>query len=218
MLFKSKFLLLAILFCAASCQQPGIQQADGVVAAADSAANSTIADAAVVNASDPDPLDTIPAGAYGINTYRKEAVITVTNKLQQLYKNDLANNLVDSFSRRFILFEYDLDNNGSNEIFTGFTGPFFCGSGGCTILLLAANGDIITTFTVTDYPVVIASSTTNGWKDLYLESRGKFHLATFNGKTYPSNPTLLPLVKQLPGDGLARALNWLAEPYPWFKF
>jgi hypothetical protein len=167
---------------------------------------------------DPDPSDTISASAYGINTYGKETEKLVRTKLQAMYKDDLARDLIDSFSRRFIFFTYDLNDDGVTEIFVGLTGPYFCGSGGCTILLLNNKAGAITQFTVTDYPVIIADTKSNGWKDLVLMSRGKNHLVKFNGKAYPSNPSVQPLFKNMPGDSLPRALNFTTEPYAWFSF
>lgn len=167
---------------------------------------------------DPDPADSIPAAAYGIDTYGKETEQLVRTTLQQKFKDDLSKNLIDSFSKRFIFFRYDLNNDNNKEIFVGLTGPYFCGSGGCSIELLNADGTIINSFTVTDYPVIVASSVTNGWKDLILESNDKYHLIKFDGSHYPSNPSVAPALKEIPGDGLPRLLNYMNEPYAWFKF
>ena len=76
----------------------------------------------------------------------------------------------------------------------GLTGSYFCGTGGCTILLLNSDGGLITTFTVTDYPIIVSNTITKNWKDLILYSNGKNHLMKFNGKTYPSNPSVQPVL------------------------
>lgn len=168
---------------------------------------------------DPDPTDTIPANAYGITTCGKATEELVRTTLNKLYKDDLSKEgVVDDYSKKFIFFEYDLNGDSAKEILVGLTGPYFCGSGGCTILLLDNKGGLITRFTVTEYPVVIASTTTNGWKDLILNSNRNNRLAKYNGKTYPSNPSVLPVFKTVPGDELPRALDFTREPYPWFKF
>lgn len=167
---------------------------------------------------DPDPADTIPASMYGINTYGKETENLVRAKLQALYKKDIDKDIIDSFSRRFIFFKYDLNDDNMKEIFVGLTGPYFCGSGGCTILLMDNNGGVITSFSVTGYPVIVAGSITNGWKDLILYSGRKNHLVKFDGKKYPSNPSVQPAFNETPGDDLPRLLNFISEPYAWFKF
>jgi hypothetical protein len=167
---------------------------------------------------DPDPTDTIPAGQYGINSSNPETAKLVALTLQDRFKDDIAKNIIDETSRKFIFFEYDLNDDGKKEIFVGLTGGYFCGSGGCTQYILDNQGAILNTFTVSDYPVVIDNNKTKEWKDLFILSKGKYHIVKFDGKKYPSNPSLLPELKVLPGDGLPRALNFLNEPYAWFKF
>lgn len=168
---------------------------------------------------DPDPTDTIPAEAYGINSSNTETAAIVRSFLQKTHATDLSKNLIDEYSRKFIFFEYDLNGDDKKELFVGMTGPYFCGSGGCTQYILDAEGNKITGFTVADYPVVIDTNKTNGWNDLFIPSNGKMRIIKFDGKSYaPSNPSMAKELKVLPGDGLPRALNYLNEPYPWFKF
>lgn len=168
---------------------------------------------------DPDPTDTIPAGAYGINSSNSATATIVRGFLQQTYAADLSKNSIDDYSRKFIFFEHDLNGDGTKEIFVGLNGPYFCGSGGCSQFILDATGNKIAYFTVSDYPVVIDTNKTNGWHDLFIPSNGKLRIVQFDGKTYaPSNPSLAKELKVLPGDGLPRALNYMNEPYAWFKF
>lgn len=167
---------------------------------------------------DADPTDTIPGSMYGINSSSKQTADLVRLTLKDKYKSDLDKNLIDSLSRKFIFFEYDLNGDSKKEIFVGLTGPYFCGSGGCTILLLDDQGNDITNFTVSDYPVVIDNKKTGNWKDLFIMSGGKYHVIKSVGKNYPSNPSTQPVLKEIPGDDLPRALNFMNEPYPWIKF
>jgi hypothetical protein len=167
---------------------------------------------------DPDPTDTIPADQYGIYSSNPKTADLVRLTIKDLYKDDLAKNIIDDYSKRFIFFEYDLNEDGNKEILVGFTGPYFCGTGGCTQLLLDSQGNVITTFSVSDYPVIIDTNKTNGWKDLFIYSGGKNRIVKFDGKKYPSNPSILPELKLIPGDGLPRALDFEHEPYAWFKF
>jgi hypothetical protein len=167
---------------------------------------------------DPDPKDTIPADGYVMNSYSKQAADLVRLTLKDKYKDDLAKNFIDDFGRRFILFENDLNGDGKKEILVGLIGTYFCGSGGCTILLLNDQGDQITKFSVSDYPVVIDNQKTNGWNNLFINSNGKYHTMKFDGKSYPSNPSTQPALKTIPGDDLIRALNYLKQPYPWYTF
>ena len=166
---------------------------------------------------DPDPTDTIPGNLYGVNSSSKQTADLVRFTLQDLHKEDLKNSIIDSFGRRFIFFEYDLNDDGKKEIFVGLRGSYFCGSGGCTIYLLDNQGNVITKFSVSR-DMVIDNKKTNGFKDLFIYSGGKFRIVKFDGKEYPSNPSTLPALKVTPGDGLPRALNFVKEPYPWFTF
>lgn len=167
---------------------------------------------------DPDPTDTIPAGSYGINSSSIKTADLIRLTLNDLYKDDLAKNFIDDNSKKFIFFEYDLNEDEKKEILVGLTGGYFCGTGGCTQLLLDDRGNVITQFSVSGNPVVIDTNKTNGWKVLFIYSGGKYRIVKYNGKTYPFNPSTLAELKVSPGDGLPRALDFEHEPYAWFKF
>lgn len=166
---------------------------------------------------DPDPTDTIPGNRYGINSSSEKTANLVRLTLQDLHKEDLKNNFIDSFGRRFIFYEFDLNQDGKKEIFVGLRGSFFCGSGGCSMYLLDNQGNLITKFSVVG-DVVIDNKKTNGFNDLFIYSGSKFRIVKFNGKSYPSNPSTLKPLNVVPGDDLIRVLNFVNEPYPWFIF
>jgi len=167
---------------------------------------------------DPDTTDQIPGDQYLIDAMSQETAAKVRARLESLLAEDLKLGIVDSLSRRFIFLEYDLDGDAAKEIFVGLTGPYFCGSGGCTQYILKDNGEVLTKFTVSDYPVVIAPDKTNGWNDLYIQSGGDYRVVKFDGKTYPANPSILPKLGMIPGDGLPRILDFMSDNYPWFSF
>ncbi|WP_342328111.1 hypothetical protein [Pedobacter sp. FW305-3-2-15-E-R2A2] len=153
-----------------------------------------------------------------VNNYNENTVELVKLRLTTMLRDDLSKNIVSEASRKFILFEYDLNEDGKKEIFVGLTGPYFCGSGGCTFLLLDHEGQQITKFTVTDYPVLVAGTNTKGWKDLILSSGGKNHLMKFNGSTYPSNPTVQPVFEGIPGNDLLKFPGTVNGDFPWVNF
>ena len=68
---------------------------------------------------------------------------------------------------------------------------YFCGTGGCTFLLLDRYAEIITKFTVMDAPIYVSKAKTNGWRNLMIKSEGKFKKLVFDGKSYPSNPSVV---------------------------
>jgi hypothetical protein len=87
-----------------------------------------------------------------------------------------------------------------HHFFVYLTGPF-CGSGGCTGLLLgqtASSFKVIDRFTLVQLPIKILQSKSNGWNDIAMPVHGggilPGHIAwlRFNGRKYPSNPSLAP--------------------------
>lgn len=183
-------------------------------------ANGTVQQLPIVHdsISDPDTTDTIAASLYGPDTYRPAAIATVQHFAQQRYAQDLKNGIIDSASRKFQLFEYDLNEDGSKEIFVALNGSYFCGSGGCSFLLLDSSGNLISNFTVSTRPFVVLPEKKNGYHHLMVYSNKAWRVLQFDGKKYPSNPSILPAATLLPGDGLPRLLNTTQEPYPSFYF
>ncbi|MCU0375337.1 MAG: hypothetical protein MUF24_08520 [Chitinophagaceae bacterium] len=198
-------LLTAISSCTNSSRPVSQPEAD----------TTTISKGGAGNATDSTATDSskfIPA------TYRPPVVQLVKGVLQKKYAADLDKNLIDSSSRRFTLFEFDMNGDGTNEIWVALNGRYFCGTGGCTILLLNAEGNTITPFTVTDTPVVIAAESSGGWRNIFLSHGGKYRLLKYNGKSYPSNPSLVDASSLPPGDDLPRLFDTENEPYPVFTF
>lgn len=81
-----------------------------------------------------------------------------------------------------------------------FTGPEYCGSGGCNLLILGRQGDpyaVLGEVTITRPPIRVLSTRTNGRPDIgVLVSGGGAEpheaLLAFDGVRYPSNPTVAP--------------------------
>ncbi|ULQ53337.1 hypothetical protein [Flavihumibacter fluvii] len=211
--FPLFFALLSCCVFACNSPEPASSETQQAVDTASASPDSTD-----TTPYDPDPTDSIAAGSYGINSSSAQTASLIRASLQEEYRSDLEKNIIDSISRKFIFFEYDLNDDGYKEIFVGLTGPYFCGSGGCTIYLLDHQSKLINTFTVAGYPIVIDNNKTNGFKDLFIHSGNKDRIVKFDGKKYPSNPSMLPALTMAPGDGLTRALDWTHEPYPWFHF
>lgn len=180
-------------------------------------------DNTALKAPDSAQLDTTKLTAPKEPSYAPEISDTHTADLVRLtlkdkFKADLDKNLVDSLSRKFAFFSYDLNDDGKKEILVALTGPYFCGSGGCSPLILDHQGETITQFSVSEYPIVVDNAKTKGWKDLFIYSAGAYHILKFDGRKYPSNPSVQPKLKIVPGDGLPRLLDTEHEPYPWFTF
>jgi len=166
---------------------------------------------------DPDPGDGVPPERYSPHNSNMDVAAKIRGFLtSNLLKDDL--NLMTNDQRKFQYEEVDLNGDEIKEYLVGFKNSYFCGSGGCTYYLLKNDGAIITVFTVSDAPfIVMVASKTNGWKDLLVKSDGSLRYLKFNGKTYPSNPSVEPIFKEIPSDDAYRLL-WDEFPIPYFNF
>jgi len=94
----------------------------------------------------------------------------------------------------------DLDGDGRPEALIYLTGPEWCRSTGCTLLVLKQGDRGYRPVSVTERaqaPVVVAFTASNGWRDLFVRSGGagmKLQTAQlkFNGSGYPSNASIVP--------------------------
>ncbi len=132
-----------------------------------------------------------------------------SSHLQEYLQNHLCDgdSACDRASLRFLTATVDLNGDGKPETIVYLLGQEFCGSGGCSMLVLRQdqNGNymLVTESTITRLPIRILTTSTNGWKDLGVTvARGGIRTPyearlPFNGKKYPSNPTVSP-AKRLP--------------------
>jgi len=92
----------------------------------------------------------------------------------------------------------DLAGDGTQQVIVYLTGRAWCGSGGCVTLVLSRNGlsyELVTKITISRPPIRVLNTKSNGWKDIAVQVAGggaAAHAArlSFNGKTYPSNPSV----------------------------
>jgi hypothetical protein len=101
----------------------------------------------------------------------------------------------------------DLNNDGSPETVVYLIGNDWCGSGGCTMLILTTETGyykVITKTTITRLPVRLLNTRTRGWSDIAVTVQGGGIMQAyearlrFNGKKYPSNPTVPPAQRLSP--------------------
>ena len=151
--------------------------------------------------------DTIAATESFTQNDQENITRLIRFTLTDLFKEDIEKGFLDSLSRQFKYSQVDLNEDGSLEILVGLTGPYFCGSGGCTVLLLTNHGDMITRFSVVKYPAYLGQESSNGWKNLILFSGGKNRTVQYNGTTYPSNPSTLEVYSGNV-DNLFKVLDW----------
>lgn len=145
------------------------------------------------------------------DTVSKSASIADSTALRVksfLINNYLVNDLkvMEDNDRKFQYENIDLNDDGIPETFVRFSSSYFCGSGGCTFLLLDSKQNIITKFTVMEAPLFVEKTKKNGWAILLVKDKGVYKELGFNGKKYPSNPSILPRAKYDAPSGHANVL------------
>jgi len=120
--------------------------------------------------------------------------------------------------RQFAFERYDLNDDSKDEYLIGFVkNSYFCGSGGCTYLLLDHEGTKITRLRVANQPFIVLSSKHNGWRDLAVQSDGKLRHLKFDSQKHPRNPLVVPAFGEIPGHGLPRLID-PGLPLPMYAF
>jgi hypothetical protein len=115
-------------------------------------------------------------------------------------------------STRYFPAFVDLKDGGTQEVIVYVTGRSWCGSGGCRTLVLAPKGssyEVVTHATITRPPIRVLTTKSNGWHDISVWVQGggiqpgyEAELP-FDGKTYPSNPSVPParrIVQEIAGE------------------
>ena len=106
----------------------------------------------------------------------------------------------------------DINQDGKDEIFVALVSPYFCGTGGCTWYILNPDFTLLGKYSVSDFPIYISNTQSNGYRDLYVKSDGKYHTLKFNDG-YPSNPSVEPVFDlfshpEYTTGGTVRVLEW----------
>ena len=121
--------------------------------------------------------------------------------LKKFLRGYVSNSRVaDDRTTRYAAAFVDLKEDGTEEAIVYLMGPLWCGSGGCSCLVLLPAGEsykVVTKTTITQPPIRLLSTKTNGWHDLGVWVKGGPHPGfeaklKFNGKKYPSNPSVPP--------------------------
>src|ERR1044071_2771642 len=116
-----------------------------------------------------------------------------------VHANRRAGDGVATFVERTVRFAHynradtDLNGDGRSETFVYVTDPNYCGSGGCTLVVLSPQRRsyrIVLRSTVTQLPIRLLRTSTRGWRDIGVTVAGggitQAYLARlkFNGRRY----------------------------------
>ena len=76
---------------------------------------------------------------------------------------------------RYVYGRVDLDGDGRDEVFVYLLGSFFCGTGGCNLLLLKSPEEgysLVNNFPISRLPVMVSGERTAGWSVIYRRESG----------------------------------------------
>ena len=97
----------------------------------------------------------------------------------------------------------DLNGDGRSDVFVYATDRGHCGSGGCTLIVLSPQERayrVVLRCTATQLPILLLETSTAGWRDVGVAVAGggidRPYAARlrYNGRHYPSNPTVAPAI------------------------
>jgi hypothetical protein len=102
----------------------------------------------------------------------------------------------DKTTRYFAAFA-DLRDDGTHEVIVYLSNGGWCGSGGCTTLILAPKDScykVVSKILVTRPPISVLATKSHGWHDLAVRVQGGGDVRayeaklSFDGKSYPISP------------------------------
>ena len=123
---------------------------------------------------------------------------SIENYIIKEYLSERDLRTISKDQRKFQVYQIDLNNDGKKEIFINFMTSYFCGSGGCTVLLLDDEMELITEFTVTRTPIYVEEIMDNGWRLIMVQSEGKWRKLNYKDNSYPSNPSIVEITNDTP--------------------
>ncbi|MBB1087202.1 hypothetical protein H4F99_01730 [Lysobacter sp. SG-8] len=102
----------------------------------------------------------------------------------------------------------DLDGDGQDDLLVYLEDPYFCGSGGCSLVVFRNEGATFTkvaSTSVTRSPIAVGAAGPAGWRELYVSIGGGGGASgvvrlVHEGGGYPGNPSTLPVVDSMPDD------------------
>ncbi|MDR7212326.1 hypothetical protein [Flavobacterium piscis] len=170
---KSTFLIALTVLILCGCQNKEKTESNIIKTIAEDTLSKTVVGTADVSAAPPKDDKTV-------ELIRKQLNLLLKKDLPAMTKED----------RFFYYDSFDLNNDKKDEYFVGFSNSYFCGSGGCSGYILNNDGSLINSFTITDFPIYVATTSTERFYDLIVETGGKLHLIKMKNGKYPSNPSV----------------------------
>ncbi|HXJ16176.1 MAG TPA: hypothetical protein VNM68_03160 [Candidatus Polarisedimenticolia bacterium] len=139
---------------------------------------------------------------------QKPSQVSLKSFLQQYLKDPRA---PDDKTTRYSSALVDLNGNETDEVIVYLTGDYWCGSGGCLILILEPDGatyKVNTRILAARPPIRVLATKSHGWHDIavMVGGGGILHAyearLSFDGESYPispANPPAQRLTVKVPG-------------------
>lgn len=134
---------------------------------------------------------------YATQSIDDDLADKIKNYINNQFLTEADLRAISDDEKKFQLYKVDLNNDGSMEVFVNFITPYFCGSGGCTVLLLNNNLELITRFSPTK-TLFVGEQMENNWKVLITRVDADWKKLVYENGSYPSNPTMVELGMDLP--------------------
>jgi hypothetical protein len=150
-------------------------------------------------------LRTIRGVKVGNIQYRNSETSPDFNLEQAILRDMPDYSKVVSSPSLYVRYSYnrvDLNDDGRPEVVVHLVGSYTCGTGGCTTLIFTPRGQeylLVSKIPLVNAPILVTPQKTSGWKDLVIlvgggGARANYTRLQFNGRTYPGNPTVAPVV------------------------
>ena len=148
-----------------------------------------------------------------VSADEEERALEIAGRRLEEAKNERSRRIrgiiIESMKTGYFQAFIDLDGDGQHEVVIELTGRR-CGSGGCTLLVLAPEGPsyrLVSQTTITNPPIRVLNTTMNGWRDLSVVVSGGgvnpgFEASLrFDGESYPGSPFLAePMTEEIAGE------------------
>ncbi len=172
MIMKNKILILIAILALSSCQNKDNSK-NIVKTIVQDTLSKTLGGTA-------DLSDVSEKNNKEVELIKKQLLVLLKKDLPAMTKED----------RSFYYEAFDLNNDKKDEYFVGFSNSYFCGSGGCSGYILNNDGSVINRFSVTDFPILVTTDSSEKFYNLLVKSGGAFHLMKMKNGKYPSNPSV----------------------------
>jgi hypothetical protein len=116
-----------------------------------------------------------PMGGIALRTEPDEELESAILRAVPDYTRDMVGVEGGVGPGRYVYGCVDLDADGREEIFVYLLGSIFCGTGGCSLLLLESAEEgysLVNDFPISRLPVIVSEDRTAGWSDIYRRESG----------------------------------------------